>query len=239
MAREPVTPVVDLGLAPYEEAWTWQRRWVEGRRRGSVPDVVLVCQHPPVVTVGRSGEPGQVGPLVAKHGIPVFWVERGGGATYHGPGQWVIYPILALEGEERNLRILLWRLEEVILRTVASFDIAAGRIPGLTGAWVGCEQIGMIGIAVRRWVTYHGFALNVAVDQEPFRWIVPCGLKGYGVTSMERVLGRPVPEEAVRAALLRHFSEVFERPLQEWDKQWLYRWLSEERRGSSWKATPV
>jgi len=154
-----------------------------------------------------------VGEEVARRGIPVVSVERGGDATYHGPGQLVGYPILALEGAERDLHQLLRKVEEAVLRGVAGFGIHGERLPGLTGVWVGKSKLCAIGVAVRRWVTLHGFALNVSVDLQPFGWIVPCGLHDYGVTSMERLLGAAPDPAAVRAAVIHSFGEVFGRSM--------------------------
>ncbi|MBI3947882.1 MAG: lipoyl(octanoyl) transferase LipB [Armatimonadetes bacterium] len=211
--------VVDLGLVPYTDAWRVQRSLVARRAAGREPDTLLLCQHPPVVTVGRSGHRAHVGPEVVANGVPVLAVERGGDVTYHGPGQLVGYPILSLEGGERDLHALLRRLEEAAIRTVAAFGIPAGRILGLTGVWVGDEKICAIGIAVRRWVTFHGFALNVEMDLRPFGWIVPCGLRDRGVTSMARALGAPVEWSAVQGEYVRHFGGVFGRAMYPADPQ--------------------
>jgi lipoate-protein ligase B len=210
----PDTLVVDLGRIAYGECLEIQRRLVPLRGAGRVPDLLLLCEHPPVVTIGRSGGREHVGEAVACHGVPVVEVERGGDVTYHGPGQLVGYPILALRGEERDLHGLLRALEEVVIRTVADFGIGAERQAGLTGVWAGKNKLCAIGVAVRRWVTLHGFALNVNVDLQPFGWIVPCGLHGHGVTSMERLLGAPQDLAAVRAAVTHHFRAVFGRSTQ-------------------------
>ncbi len=205
------TLVIDLGRIDYGECLEIQRKLATSRAAGTVPDLLLLCEHPPVVTIGRGGGWEHVGEAVARHGVPVIKVERGGDVTYHGPGQIVGYPLLALEGEERDLHRYLRALEEVVIRAAGDFGIAAGRRSGLTGVWVGNDKLCAIGVAVRRWVTLHGFALNMNTDLQPFEWIVPCGLHGYGVTSMERLLGTPQDPAAVRAAVTRHFAAVFGR----------------------------
>ncbi|NLC58187.1 MAG: lipoyl(octanoyl) transferase LipB [Armatimonadetes bacterium] len=206
--------VVDLGTIAYAEALALQRRLAAERHAGTVPDVLLLCQHPPVVTLGRSGDAAHIGAEVRRRGVPVYDVERGGDVTYHGPGQLVGYPVLALRSDERDLHGYLRGLEEVVLRTLADFGVHGERLPGLTGVWSGKNKLCAIGVAVRHWVTLHGFALNVNLDLQPFQWIVPCGLHGRGVTSLEALAARPLDFAAVQAAVVRHFGIVFSRSLQ-------------------------
>jgi lipoate-protein ligase B len=207
---------VDLGLIEYADALELQRRLVAARAAERVPDLLLLCEHPPIVTIGRSGSRDDVGHAIPAHGIPVVAIERGGEVTYHGPGQLVGYPILALNGPERDLHALLRRLEEVILCTLAAFGIAAERVPGRTGVWVGDAKVCAIGVAVRRWVTFHGFALNVHTDLRPFEWIVPCGQRDGRVASMRCLLRAPLDIAAVQAEVCAQFARVFSREMDVW-----------------------
>jgi len=200
-------------MIPYAEAWALQARLVEARVSGSLPnDVVLVLEHPAVFTLGKRG--GRENLLVpeetlARQGIPIVQVERGGNITYHAPGQLVLYPIIHLERAGIKVVDMVDRLEEVMIRTCAEWGIQAGRNPLNRGVWVGMKKIGAIGIAVRRGVSFHGMALNVNPDLQPFSFIQPCGLKGVGVTSIAAETGRPVRvEEAVDVAV-RHIEAVF------------------------------
>ncbi len=202
--------VVDLGRLPYAEALERQLELVEKRARGEIPDHLLFVEHPPVVTVGRGGDRGDVVGIE----LPVVEIGRGGEATYHGPGQLVGYPILELAEGERDLHRYLRDLEEVLIRALATFGIVAGRHPPHTGVWVGGTKLASIGVAVRRWVTYHGFALNVDVDLAPFRTFRPCGLDGTVMSSMTRVLGdRAVDRVEVIAAVTAEFGSVFRRQI--------------------------
>ncbi len=202
--------VVDLGVIPYADALDLQRRLASLRHSEALPDVLLVCQHPPVVTVGRAGSHKHIGAEVQRHGVPVFEVERGGDVTYHGPGQLVGYPILNLKQHGQDLNRYLRDLEEVVIRTLACYNVTARRDPRFTGVWVDDEKICAIGVAVKRWVSFHGFAFNLDPNLEHFRLIVPCGIRDHGVTSLAKVLGRPVDEEVLRGRLIDAFSQVFD-----------------------------
>jgi lipoate-protein ligase B len=205
--------LVDLGLVPYKEAWDLQVRLVAARASGSLPnDVVLVLEHPAVFTLGKRG--GRENLLVpeetlTRHGIPIVQVERGGNITYHAPGQLVFYPIIHLERAGIKVVDLVGRLEDVMIRTCAEWGIPAGRNPLNRGVWVGLKKIGAIGIAVRRGVSFHGMALNVAIDLAPFCWIQPCGLQGIGVTSMRAEAGQDIGTTEVRRLLAQHMQAVF------------------------------
>ena len=205
--------VIDLGKKDYLSTYELQLELVDERIRGEIGDVlVLVEHHPPVITLGRSSKKEHllVGPEVLKElGIQLVEVDRGGDITYHGPGQIVGYPILDLNYHGKDLHRLLRLYEEVMLKVIASYGLIGSRKQGLTGAWVGDKKIGVIGVAVKRWVTYHGFAFNVQATLENFSLIVPCGLQDYGVTSLEDLIGRPVPMEEVKERLLKAFREVF------------------------------
>jgi len=198
--------VLDLGLVPYEEAWEIQRKLVDQRAAGTAPDTLLLLEHPPVVTRGRGTK---VSPAP---GLPIFEVERGGEVTLHSPGQLVGYPIVYLEPGKRDLRQFLRRLEEVLIRTLADFEIEADRREGHTGVWVGPRKIASIGVACRRWVTYHGFALNVTNDLSLFERIRPCGFDPRIMTSMQKELGCALSSKALRDRLGEQSRREFRVP---------------------------
>jgi len=172
----------------------------------------MLLEHPPVFTIGRRGGSDHL--LVSKEvlsqeGIALFETSRGGDITYHGPGQLVGYPILDLRRHGQDLHGYLRRLEEVLILTLGEYGIAAGRLPGYTGVWVGDEKVAAIGVAVKRWVTMHGFALNINPQMRHFSMIVPCGIRDHGVTSLSRLLGRPVDADEVRGRVAERFEEIF------------------------------
>ncbi|MGE3844520.1 MAG: lipoyl(octanoyl) transferase LipB [Vicinamibacterales bacterium] len=206
--------VQHLGLVDYDEAASLQRAAVVARQRQQADDALILLQHPHVMTLGvrvrddwshiiASSEE------LARLGVTVHQSGRGGDVTYHGPGQLVGYPILELPPGRRDLHRYVRDLEEVLIRTVGRFGIASGRIAGLTGVWVGDEKIAAIGVRIARWVTSHGFALNVTPDLNYFRLIVPCGITDRGVTSLARLLGRDVDMNEVEAIVEREFRDVF------------------------------
>lgn len=209
-----------LGLIDYQRALDLQRELVELRKRGEIPDQLLLLEHPEVITLGvkarddRSHVLESEASLAAK-GIALFETGRGGDVTYHGPGQLVGYPILDLKPDRCDVHRYVRDLEEVLIQAVATFGIAAGRVPGLTGIWVGegsgQAKLAAIGVRISRWVTSHGFALNVNTDLSRFGLIVPCGITDKGVTSIERQLGRPVPMDEVTDAVELAFAAVFAR----------------------------
>ncbi len=206
----PDGKLLDLGRLDYEEAWALQKRLVAERQAGGGADTLVLVEHPDVITLGRRKSARD---NVLSDEIPVVEVERGGDVTYHGPGQLVGYPILALDGEERDLHRFLRALEQGLIDACAALGLDAGRKAGWTGVWLGERKVASIGIAVRRWVTYHGFALNVATDLARFRAINPCGLDAAVMTSLAEALGRPVTvaemkapvAEAIGRALGRRF----------------------------------
>jgi lipoyl(octanoyl) transferase len=210
-----------LGVVSYAEALALQRALVEERRAGRVPDQLLVLQHPPVITLGVKGDGGRAHVVatperLAQLGIEVHETGRGGDVTYHGPGQIVGYPILDLKPDRCDVHRYVRDVEEVMIRVCAGYGVSAGRIAGLTGAWVGAEggdaaKIGAIGIRIARWITSHGFAFNVNTNLDHFRLIVPCGISDHGVTSLAKEAGRPLPLEEVEDAIVRQFASLFER----------------------------
>ncbi len=193
------------GRVDYQQAWGWQRLLEQARRAGRVGDVVLLLEHPPTYTIGRRGTRDHllIGEAeLQEKGAICLDVDRGGDITYHGPGQLVGYPILDLAPFGGDVTGYLRRLEETLIEVLAAYGIAAARVPGYTGVWIGQEKIGAIGVKLRGGITSHGFALNVSTDLEFFQHIVPCGIADKGVTSMERLLPAlpPLPEVAHKAA---------------------------------------
>ena len=201
--------LLDLGRRPYTEVWALQRRLVEARSKGEAPDTLILVEHENVITLGRKTTPENFKPLE----VPVFQVERGGDATYHGPGQLVGYPIIKMDVPD--VRGFVRSLEEVLIQASTSFSIEAGRKEKHTGVWVGEKKLASIGAAVTNWVTYHGFAINVNTDMSYFQLIRPCGLDPETMTSMERLTGRKVDMESVKGEVVRSFSRVFEMDLAE------------------------
>lgn len=202
--------LIDLGTRDYGEVWALQREMVAARQRDEVPDTLLFVEHPHVITLGRGTHREN---LVAVGDTPTFEIERGGDVTYHGPGQLVGYPIFLLRADEHDLHAYLRNLEESLLRTVADFGVVGNRNPGWTGVWTGApmRKLASIGVAVKRWVTMHGFALNVSTDLARFAAINPCGLQATVMSSLASELARPVDMEAVKVRARAHFSDVFGR----------------------------
>ena len=207
-----------LGLIAYDEALALQRDLVEQRRANEIPDLLLLLEHPPVITLGVRSEIARANVVasserLAELGVVVHETGRGGDVTYHGPGQIVGYPILDLKPDRCDVHKYVRDLEEVMIRVCAAYGINASRIPGLTGTWVGAEKIGAIGIRISRWITSHGFAFNVRTDLDHFKLIVPCGITDRGVTSLERATGRSIAMPEVEDEIVRSFTAVFERVL--------------------------
>lgn len=205
-----------LHVVTYENGMKLQQKLVEMRQRDEIADQLLLLEHPPVITLGRGGDESNLlasPERLEDEGVRYFETTRGGDITYHGPGQIVGYPIVHLGEGKRDVRKYVHSLEEVLIRTVAEYGITAERVDGKRGIWVGNDKIAAIGVRIARWVTSHGWALNVSTNLEHFRLITPCGLSGTGVTSIERELGRPVALEDVREILAAKFAEVFERDL--------------------------
>ena len=197
--------LVDLGMIEYGEAWELQRSLVGRRVADEIPDTLLLLEHPHVVTLGRRGSREDV----FDPSLPVFEVERGGEATYHGPGQLVGYPILKMK-DRLDVRKLVTDLEEVLIRSSRAFGVPAERNEAQRGIWIGGRKLGSIGLAIHNQVTYHGFAHNVSTDLSYFERIRPCGNEGRVMTSMERELGRPVDKRAFRERVADEFEAVFD-----------------------------
>ncbi len=207
-----------LGRVEYDAAVELQRELVEDRRAGRIGDTVLLLEHPAVITLGvkTRGRPSNIvasAERLAGLGVAVRETGRGGDVTYHGPGQLVGYPILDLKPDRCDVHRYVRDLEGVLISAVREFGVDAGRLDGLTGVWVGAEgreeKLAAIGVRISRWITSHGFALNVSSDLTAFDLIVPCGIRDHGVTSIERVLGRPVPMADVETAVVRALNTTF------------------------------
>jgi len=218
--------IVELGRIGYAEAWALQKRMVAARKAGAIEDVLLLCEHPHVITLGRNGKREHLlasEELLRERGVELHPTDRGGDITYHGPGQIVGYPILNLGAIRRDVVWYVRTLEEALIRATAELGLAAGREAGKTGVWVASgkkvdwtpgeeeqsEKLAAIGVHISRWVTSHGFAYNVATDLRYFDLIVPCGIAGRKATSLEKLLGRSVERAEIVPRLVRHFGELF------------------------------
>jgi lipoyl(octanoyl) transferase len=219
--REPLA-VRNLGTIDYQSALDLQRELVEQRKCGDISDQLLLLEHPDVITLGVKNRSDRAHVLetdesLAAKGIALFETGRGGDVTYHGPGQLVGYPIIDLKPDRCDVHRYVRDLEEVLIRAVSDFGIEAGRMEGLTGIWVGPDgskaKLAAIGVRISRWVTSHGFALNVSTDLSRFGLIVPCGIADKGVTSMQRLLERPVIMDEVAKAVASRFAETFGRTI--------------------------
>jgi lipoyl(octanoyl) transferase len=200
--------VRDLGMCPYATALALQEDLVNRKVAGDAQDYLLLLEHEPVYTLGRGANAADLLGADRTLGIPAFRVSRGGGVTFHGPGQFVAYPILTL-GHARDVHRYVRSLEEALIRTCADFGLATGRRDGLTGVWIGAAKIASIGVGVRRWTTFHGIALNVSTDVRFFAQIVPCRMPEIRMTSMAIELGTAPPMADVQAAFVREFRSVF------------------------------
>ncbi len=208
--------IVDLGLISYIDAYALQQRIVAARKAGAIDDVLLLCEHSHVITLGRNGKRENL--LASDHVLRQKNVEfhatnRGGDITYHGPGQIVGYPLLDLSRIKQDVHWYVRTLEEVMIRATADFDISGCRVPGKTGIWVRVppseEKLAAIGVHISRWVTSHGFAYNVATDLRYFDLIIPCGIHDRKATSLEKLLSRAVSLSEVKPQLVHHFAELF------------------------------
>ncbi|MGE5314620.1 MAG: lipoyl(octanoyl) transferase LipB [Acidobacteriota bacterium] len=204
--------VTRLGRTKYADAWNVQKRVFEARQRNAIGDVFLLTEHEPVYTLGKGANENHVlagAEELASRSIDLFRIDRGGDVTFHGPGQIVGYPIIDLSQYYLDVHRYLRDLEEVLIRTLSEFSIDAGRSDGYTGVWAGSEKVAAIGVKMQRWVTMHGFALNVSTDLSYFDRIIPCGIFHKGVTSMEELLHAPVVISRVEPVIINHFETVF------------------------------
>ena len=220
------------GVLGYEESLRLQRERVAARKAGDITDSLILLEHPPVYTLGRNAnrENLLLSPeSLRRLGAEVFETDRGGDVTFHGPGQMVGYPILDLTRHRRDLAWYVHSLEEIFIRVACEFGIQAGRTTGARGVWIGNDKLVAVGVHVSRWVTSHGFAFNVNTDLRFFDWIVPCGLHGKGVTSLQKVLGCPVSMKEVTERVIPHFGVVFNTEMK----------MPEEPAAKGPKASPV
>jgi lipoyl(octanoyl) transferase len=211
---ERVCQVRWLGRIAYANGLELQEQSVEALRAGTGDEQLLLLEHPNVFTLGRGADAANIladQTALDSRSIEVFETGRGGDVTYHGPGQLVGYPIINLKPDRCDVHRYVRDIEEVLIRTIAAYGIVGKRISGLTGVWVGDEKIGAIGVRIARWITSHGFALNVSTDLSYFGMIIPCGISGRGVTSIERLLGRKVKLEEVAETAAGEFGQVFGR----------------------------
>jgi len=225
---------VDVGFIGYAEAWALQKRLVAARKANAIEDVLLLCEHPHVITQGRNGKRENL--LASEHvlqqkGVEFHATDRGGDITYHGPGQIVGYPILNLGAIRRDVVWYVRMLEEAMIQATAELGVAAKRVEGKTGIWVRYEnaeeKLAAIGVHISRWVTSHGFAYNVSTDLRYFDLIVPCGIADSKATSLERLLGRSVRREEIAPRIAKHFGEVFGLELRESSKTELWEKLQQ------------
>jgi len=207
-----------VGTIDYAEAHRLQKELQRKRVGGEIGDIVLLLEHPPVLTMGRSAKGKHVlatPELLEARGVQVHEVGRGGDVTYHGPGQLVAYPIIDLKPDRKDVRKYVASLEETMIRTCADFGLAAGRVEGLNGAWIGERKVGAVGVRISRWVTMHGLALNVNSELRQFEMIVPCGIQDKGVTSISAELGHTVHVADAFEPIAQHFADLYDADI-EW-----------------------
>lgn len=213
---------MNVGLVPYDCASNFQLKLVQARKERAIPDVLVLCEHPHVITLGRNGHREHLrasSHLLTQMNVEFHLSDRGGDITYHGPGQIVGYPILDLAEHKRDVRWYVGQLEEVMIRVTADFGLHAKRLEGQHGVWLDSqggtpdEKLGALGVHLSRWVTSHGFAYNVSTDLRYFDLIVPCGIAGKRATSLERALGRTVSSQEIERCLIARFGEIFERKI--------------------------
>jgi lipoate-protein ligase B len=211
--------LLDIPALPYLDALHLMRALLEAKRTAGLPQILMLLEHEPVLTMGRRSSPSEVrvpASCLAEKGIAVHRIERGGLVTYHGPGQLVAYPIFDIQAMGLGVVDLVTRLEEVILMTLADFNITGERKPDYRGVWVGEEKIASIGIAVSHWISFHGLALNYDPDLSHFDLITPCGINGVRMTSMTRKLGEKIDPARLRRIMAGHFADLFRLAFSEW-----------------------
>ena len=211
--------ILDLGLMDYKKAWDLQHNLWSKRVAGELPDLLLILEHPHVITLGRRGNRSHllVSPEILENmKIPIFHVERGGNITYHGPGQIVVYPILNLKDYDYRLIRYVDQLEEVIIHVLKDFGIEGEKDPSNRGVWVNGDKIASIGVAIKRWVSFHGLSLNYETDLKYFDLIHPCGLEGKKMTTMTKILGERISRHRLTDRIFFHFKKIFEK---EWEEK--------------------
>lgn len=220
-----------LSRVDYEKGLEIQKRVFEDVLSGNAENVLLLLEHNPVITLGRGGKKTNLladESYLEKQGIKIHRVERGGDITYHGPGQIVGYPVLNLNGK-RDIHLLVRSVEEVLIRVLEYYRIKSLRLKGLTGVWVNNEKVAAIGMAVKKWISFHGFAFNVSTDMTPFGFIRPCGIEGKGVTSMQMLLGENTPViDEVEKNIIKSFGDVFDFEMENGDNKFLMNMVKSE-----------
>ncbi len=200
--------ILDLGVRSYKKVWDLQKELVKKRQNGQINDTLILVEHEPVYTLGKNADENHILQHTPRN-VKTYQIERGGDVTFHGPGQLVGYPILDLQNYKKSISWYMRGLEQLIIYTLAEFMVTAERKEGLTGVWVGDEKIAALGVRVTRWITMHGFALNVTPDLTYYSGIIPCGIFEYGVTSMARLLTDEVTVDSVKQVLIEKFMNQF------------------------------
>ena len=204
-----IIDVLDLGLSPFKEVWDLQKELVKKRQNGQIKDTLILAEHEPVYTLGKNANENHI-LQNSPRDVKTYQIERGGDVTFHGPGQLVGYPIMDLHNYNKSISCYMRSLEQLIIDTLAEFRVTAERKDGLTGVWVGDEKIAALGVRVTRWITMHGFALNVSPDLTYYSGIIPCGIFEYGVTSMAKQLTDKVAVDSVKQVLIEKFMNQFQ-----------------------------
>ena len=204
-----IIDILDLGLSPFKEVWDLQKELVKKRQYGQIKDTLILAEHEPVYTLGKNANENHI-LQNSPRDVKTYQIERGGDVTFHGPGQLVGYPIMDLHNYNKSISCYMRSLEQLIIDTLAKFRVTAERKDGLTGVWVGDEKIAALGVRVTRWITMHGFALNVSPDLTYYSGIIPCGIFEYGVTSMAKQLTDKVAVDLVKQVLIEKFMNQFQ-----------------------------
>jgi lipoate-protein ligase B len=200
--------ILDLGLSDYNDTWKLQKKLQSKRILGEIVDHLLLVEHPPVFTLGKNASKQHI--INNSEDVSIIQTDRGGNITFHGPGQLVCYPILDLNHYKRSITWYMRELEQLIIDVLGEYDIKASRKKGLTGTWVKDKKIAALGVRISRWVTMHGFSLNINPDLNFYKNIIPCGIKEYGVTSMAKIMGNEVPSmDEVKTKMTKHFTKNF------------------------------
>ena len=204
-----IIDILDLGLSPFKEVWDLQKELVKKRQNGQIKDTLILAEHEPVYTLGKNANENHI-LQNSPRDVKTYQIERGGDVTFHGPGQLVGYPIMDLHNYNKSISCYMRSLEQLIIDTLAEFRVTAERKDGLTGVWVGDEKIAALGVRVTRWITMHGFSLNVSPDLTYYSGIIPCGIFEYGVTSMAKLLTDEVAVDSVKQVLIEKFMNQFQ-----------------------------
>ena len=200
--------ILDLGLSDYNDTWKLQKKLQSKRILGEIEDHLLLVEHPPVFTLGKNASKQHI--INNSEDVSIIQTDRGGNITFHGPGQLVCYPILDLNHYKRSITWYMRELEQLIIDVLGEYDIKASRKKGLTGTWVKDKKIAALGVRISRWVTMHGFSLNINPDLNFYKNIIPCGIKEYGVTSMAKIMGNEVPSmDEIKTKMTKHFTKNF------------------------------